>query len=145
MGPFRFRLARVLDWRNNQCQLGKRRLAASYAALSRVSQEMEELRAGQLRSERALLASSCIAATELQALVEHRRSGRAKDLQLREDVRRCEREIWLNIESLKKAQLRVHLLEKLRERRMNEHTYAANRELEELAADTYLAKFAREL
>jgi flagellar export protein FliJ len=145
MGPFRFRLARVLEWRTNQRQLEQNQLAAAYAALHQVSQELEQLRIAQLQAERALLASSNISATDLQALMEYRRAGRAKEKHLDEEVRRCERDIWLHMENLKKAQIRVHVLEKFRDRRLAEHTYAVNRELEELAADAYLAKFAREL
>jgi hypothetical protein len=123
----------------------KNQLAASYAALARVSKDMEHLRVVQLKAERALLASTSIPATEFQAMMEYRRSGKVKVLELQEDVRRHERDIWLHMENLKKAQLKVHLLEKLRDRRLSEHTYAVNRELEELAADAYLAKFAREM
>lgn len=52
-----------------------------------------------------------------------------------------QRKLEAQLEIVKLAQRKVRLLEKLRERRLTEHTYAVNRELEELAADTYLAKF----
>jgi hypothetical protein len=43
---------------------------------------------------------------------------------------------------LQAAERRVRLLEKLRERRVAEYTYAETRELEELASDAYFAKWA---
>lgn len=145
MGPFRFRLARVLDWRQEQCQVEQNRLAALYAASSRTKMELQQLLETQLATERMLVSASAIPAGELQALSEYRRSGKIKEQRLRENLQRCERDIAAQIEVLKTARLRVHLLEKLQARRLAEHTYAMNRELEELAADTYLAKFAREL
>ena len=145
MGPFRFRLARVLDWRNEQCKSEQNRLSALYAVMAQKKTQLDQLLETQLATERRLLAAPSIAAGELQALGESRRSARARELRLRDEIRRCETDIRQQVELVKAAQLKVHLLEKLQSRRLAEHTYAVNRELEELAADTFLAKFAREL
>ena len=145
MGPFRFRLARVLDWRNEQCKSEQNRLSALYAVMSQKKTQLDQLLETQLAAERRLLGAPSIAAGELQAMGESRRSARARELRLRDEIRRCETDIRQQVEVVKAAQLKVHLLEKLQSRRLAEHTYAVNRELEELAADTFLAKFAREL
>lgn len=145
MGPFRFRLSRVLDWRDNQRQLEQNRLAGWYAERSRKDQELKDLLAAQIKAERALLASSSITAGELHALEDYRRGAKAQEQRLRAELLKCEREIGQQIERVKIAQRNVRLLEKLNERRAAEHTEAVTRELEEVAADAYLAKFAREL
>jgi hypothetical protein len=43
---------------------------------------------------------------------------------------------------LRAAERRLRLVEKLRERRVAEYTYAETRELEELASDAYFSKWA---
>ncbi len=43
------------------------------------------------------------------------------------------------------AQRRVRLVEKLRDRRRDEFNYLASRDLEQIAADSWLAGFARDL
>ena len=145
MSQFRFRMASVLNWRDNECQLETNRLAAFYTALLRKDQELSEWRAAMLAAERALLAGPSITAPELQALEEYRRHGRNRERQLTDDVRQCKRDIGLQTERVKAARIKLRLLEKLRERRLAEHTDAVNRETEEVASDSFLAKYVREL
>src|SRR5579862_6411018 len=98
MGPFRFRLGKVLDWRDSEYQLEQSRLTAAYAALAHADQELMQLRASQLKLERALLACPSITAAELQAMEESRRRAKAQEKRLRENIQRCEREIGIQID-----------------------------------------------
>lgn len=145
MGPFRFRLAKVLHWRDSQCQIEQSRLAAAHAALNQKDQELRQLLAAQIRAERALLARPSIPAGELQALEECRRRDQARQTQLRQALQQCQRQLDLQIERFTAARAKLQVLEKLREHRLAEHADQVNRELEQLATETYLAKYARDI
>ena len=144
MEQFRFVLSRVLEWYEKEFQLEENRLADCQQALSKSQQSLEQVRALRLHTEQALIGSSSIAASDLRALEQFRRRSLNDEKRLHAECDACQTKLQAKIKAVKLAQRKVRLLEKVRERRQTEHTYAVNRELEHLAADSYLAKFNRE-
>ncbi len=67
--------------------------------------------------------------------------GRVKELALKR--LECQKELAAQQAALVEARRRCRLLERLKERRATEWRSAADRELEELASDSYLAQWAR--
>jgi hypothetical protein len=143
--PFRYRLARVLDWRKGQCRVAGNQLALAQAAVVQLTLVLNECRVSQIEAARQLITSPYVAPCELHAMEECRRAAQLKEKHLLAKLDEARQSVALRMEDLKQARLRVRLLERLRELRLAEHNYAAIRELEELASDTYLAKVARDL
>ena len=141
MNRFVFNLGRVLEWYGKQLQLEENRLSDCHAALSKAQRALADVRTARLETERALINSSSIVAAHLRALEQFRRKSLNDEKSLNGECEASQRKLEAQLEIVKLAQRKVRLLEKLRERRLTEHTYAVNRELEQLAADTYLAKF----
>ena len=142
MQTFRFRLARVLEWYTRQYELEERRLTECLAALAGAKAAIAALLAERLSVEREMLARKSIPATDFAALGLYRLGVKKRGLELNAARERCQAEAEAQRLKLRAAERRVRLVEKLRERRLAEYTYAENRELEELASDAYLSKWA---
>jgi len=144
MNAFRFRLEQVLAWRRTQFELAEiefRREAAALAELDRASAELE---AGAIRAEVEVREWRPMAGRDLSALGGFRlhveRRVKALAAQRAEQARKlAERE-----QAMREARRRLRLLERLRERRLEEWQSASARELEQIAAESYLARFARQ-
>jgi flagellar export protein FliJ len=142
MQNFRFRLAKVFEWYTHQYEEEERRFSACLAALEGACQAILALQAERLAIERDVLSRESIPAPDLLALGLYRLGARKRELELIEVRLRCEQAVAAQRLKLQAAERRVRLLEKLRDRRLEEHTYAEARELEELASDAYFAKWA---
>jgi hypothetical protein len=145
MAPFQFRLARVLDWYQERCRLEEDRLRVLAELAARAESEIELHRRDVLAHQTELIQSQTLHAFELAALGSFCRQAKKREAQLSEH--------WKNSKSSREnqrkvvlaAQQRLQLLEKLHDRRLGEHRYQESRELEELAAESYLAAFVRDL
>jgi len=142
MQAFRFRLERVLEWYTRQYELEERRLTACLAALTDAKAAIAALLAERLAVERDMIARKEISARDFAALGLYRLGARKRELELNSVRERCEADVEAQRLKLRAAERRVRLVEKLRERRLAEYTYAETRELEELASDAFFAKWA---
>ena len=142
MQAFRFRLAKVLEWYTTQYELEERRLNACLAALEDARQAIVALQAEHQAVEREMVVRSSIEAREFVALGLYRLGVKKRQVELEIARDRCQAEVQAQRARLEAAQRRLRLVEKLRERRVAEHVYAESRELDELAADAYFAKWA---
>jgi len=142
MQTFRFRLAKVLEWYTRQYELEERRLTACLAALADAKAAIASLLAERLSVEGELLSRKSIPANDLAALGLYRLGAKKRELDLHVVRDRCQAEVEAQRLQLRAAERRLRLVEKLRERRVAEYTYAENRELEELASDAFFAKWA---
>jgi len=143
MERFKFPLSRVLEWYQNDLHLVESRLADCQAALSGTQHKLAEVRLLRDVTEKALIGSSSIDARDLRALEQFRRRSMNNESQLAAECHMAQNKIEAQVNAVKLAQWKVRLLEKLKERRLVEYTYEVDRELEQLAADTYLAKFSK--
>jgi flagellar export protein FliJ len=143
MRQFQFRLERVLEWRRKKCRLEETRLAACVALVHAAEQKIESLRAERASIERELLLRDAIPAADFLNLSRYRLRADKEAIELAEERRRRVLAADGQRARVQQAQQRVKLLEKMRERRLEEHTAAANRELESLAAEAYLARWPR--
>ena len=142
MKRFHFRLDKVLEWYTRQYEEEERRLAACLAALAEAHRAMAALQVERLKVEKDVVSQAQIAARDFVALGLYRLGVRKQEAELDEARARCESDVEAQRGRLQEAQRRVRLLEKLRGRRLAEHSYAEGRELEELASDAYFAKWA---
>ena len=143
MQGFRFRMDHVLEWYRKQREIEEQKLAECIGALSKVEESIARFRAERLTVERDLVTRSELSACDLVSLGLYRMRARKQELELNLDRERKESGVRQQRAEWQAAQRRVRLLEKLRGRRLAEHEYLEQRELENLAADAYLAKWVR--
>ncbi len=144
MTAFRFRLETVLAGRRTQAQLAEMEFRREAAALAALDQATAELEARGIQTEAEVRDWSPLEGSDLAALGAFRRSveRQTKDLAARRTAQTkklAERE-----QAMVDARRRCRLLERLRERRLAEWQSESDRELEQAAADSYLARLARE-
>ena len=142
MKAFRFRLEKVLEWYTRQYELEEGRLAVCLAALEDSRRAIAALLAERVSIERDMLMQKAIPAQEFAALGLYRLGVRKREIDLNAARERCQAEADAQRATVQAAKRRVSLLEKLRERRWAEYSYAEARELEELASDAFFAKWA---
>jgi len=139
--PFRFRLERVLRWRRAELELAQfqmKRLSAEMDAVERDRAQAAAARAaapGELARIRPLDGAALAAhASYLEGLA--RRQG-----ELAQRRRELEKRIAEQHARLLEARRRVRVLEQFRARSLAEWQAAADRELEQLAAESHLARW----
>lgn len=143
MSAFRFSLERVLAFRRRQLELEQARYRQCAAAVEALDRARAELEASGARAETQVRAWSPVAGSDLAALAYFRRSVRAREQQIAarriEAARAAEAQMKLLLES----QRRCRLLERLKDRLLAEWTAARDRELDQLAAESHLARWTR--
>jgi hypothetical protein len=143
MTTFRFPLQKALDWRRTQLELAEARLREQRAALAAIDRARLELQATGRRTEVEVRAFRPLEGGDLSALGRFRLQVQARDQELAARRVKCQKELSVRQAALLEARRSSRLLERLKERRWTEWQAGRDRELEELAADSYLAQWAR--
>jgi len=139
MQSFKFRLQRVLQWQAKMCHIEE-----EGPRLCRHAVTEKEQRIGQLWSESVVaeqeLRRRDLAASDLIALGEYRRqvARRGRELEGQRVVLVAELEKQMH--KLTVARRQLQRIETLRDRALQNYNAAVNRELEELALESHLAK-----
>ncbi len=141
MTGFRFSLQRVLEWRAVQLRAEEEKLSGLQQQLNALIARDKELVMTVLKSEMELRARPVIPGPELTALTGFRQRVQNQRRALRQSCARLEREIDEQRKRLLKARQEHRVLEKLREKRRAEWVYLYDREIENLAAEVYLAQW----
>jgi hypothetical protein len=144
MAPFRFRLARVLSWYGKQCDLEESRLHVRAAAVLETAGQIARLQAARAALENEMIRSAAPRPPDLTALELYRDRSKRDEVLLQKEFLQRQRALAEQRAVLEAARRRFRLLEKLRERRLSEHVYEADKELEELAADAFRAASFRQ-
>jgi flagellar export protein FliJ len=142
MTTFTFRLEKVLRWRQAKLDLEQFALSRLLAESARWGAVIAKLEGARREAENAVLSSGPVAGGDLAALATYQARVQ-KERQISLDRRRdCERRIEQQRAKVLAARREFRLLEKLRQVRRTEWETAVNREFEDLAAETYLARWA---
>ncbi|MBL8220715.1 MAG: hypothetical protein JNL62_15900 [Bryobacterales bacterium] len=143
MKRFQFQLATALDWRKRRMETEQARLDELLARQAGLQRMLEDTARDRARSGEELLRATTIEAEDLAALDAYRR---ALDVQ----KRRLERELAAVAEAIGRQRQLVmatmrdyRLMEKLKDRRLEEWRKQFERELENEATELYLAKRGR--
>jgi flagellar export protein FliJ len=143
MTSFRFRLQRVLDFRQMQFQVAESECQRAAAKLHQIQAQQAAL-ASQKSATRKLFAGLAeVDARDLAALPNWYRWTEAVRDQLARLERTAAQEVQKQREALVEAQRKVRLLEKLRDNRKAQWQADFDRELEELAADSTNSRYSR--
>jgi flagellar FliJ protein len=144
MKTFRFPLQRVLEWRALQLRVEEEKLAGLQQHLVSLLQLREKLASARDRSEAHLFASGAAAGSDLQSWALYQaRLAKQQEL-LKTQLAQCEKLVLEQRQRLMKARTDHRVLEKLKERRWKQWVYLNDREVEDTAAEVYLAKWGRE-
>src|SRR5437660_1799377 len=120
MPPFRFRLARVLRWNEEQSRLEQSRLQEAVEALHLSDERLAEQRSTALEVERGIIYSHAVSAQDLSSLSSYRQKARARAAELAEQRRHAETAMETQRQMTVAAQLRLRLMEKVRDRKLSE-------------------------
>jgi flagellar biosynthesis chaperone FliJ len=144
MSAFQFPLEKVLNWRRTQLEIEQaklQRLVAQRNALDRVRAELD---AASVQTESEVRRWGSIAGGDLAALSAFRRHVSVKEREIAGHRAECEKAIGEQRRVMLEAQRRCRLLERLRERRHTDWQVAVDRDLEQMATESYLARWTRE-
>jgi flagellar export protein FliJ len=141
MNTFRFPLQKALDWRQSQLELAEARVEQQLAALASLDRARLELETAGNRTELQVRQFQPLAGGDLSALGSFRLALKARERDLATKRVECRNELAVRQADMLEARRRCRLLEKLKERRSAEWQAGRDRELEELATDSYLARW----
>jgi hypothetical protein len=142
---FRFRLSRVLDWYERQYRMEAGRLRLCEERSVTAQAELSLHRQSRLAAENQLLRMGSFQADDLRARELHRKRSMLRESQLVGICQNADRDLEMQRSVTVAAQRRVRLVEKLRDRKRDEFDYHAAQDLEQAAADSWLAGYARSL
>lgn len=142
---FRFRLARVLEWYDRLYQIEATRLQKCADQAASAHMALARHQESRLATRQQTLKLESLQGNDLRALEVHRQFAIRHEAQLLRHCQSAEKILGTQRSVTLSAQRRVRLVEKLRDRKHADFEYLASRELEETAADSWLAGFARNL
>jgi flagellar export protein FliJ len=143
MSVFRFRLAKVLEWRRTELTLAETRFRRQAATLAALDGTRAALDASAIRAEMLVRDSPRIEGADLAALDVFRRHVARRRAALAASRAQAQQELDRLQSAMLEARRRFRLLERLRDRRFAEWKEAEDRELDQLASDSHLAGLAR--
>jgi hypothetical protein len=142
MRRFEFRLDAALRWRRSQFEMEEARLRNLFAELAAIQTGIAELDAAQA-PERTAVHSPAATPGERAALDAWLRWARAERGRLLARAADCERRIAEQRARVLEARRGSELLAKLRSRKLADWTAELNKDVEQIAADAYAAKWSR--
>jgi flagellar biosynthesis chaperone FliJ len=143
MIPFRFRLQKVLDWRQMQLDIEEAKFKRQAAALADLDRARAELEAAGVKAEVQVRDWSPLAGRDLAALGSFRLYVKMKERDIAARRAECQQKLDAQQRVMLEARRRCRLLERLKERRFSEWDLAQNREIEQLATESFLAQWSR--
>jgi hypothetical protein len=142
MNTFRFSLERVLDWRRVQLEIEESNYRKQLAGLAEMDRQREELRASGRAAEEQVRVWERVAGRELQGLGGFRTRVQTLERGMHTARVAACRRLAAQQNLMLEASRRVRLLERLKERRLAEWRAGFEKELEENAAESYLARWS---
>ena len=143
MRAFQFRLRQVLAWRRTQLSIEENKLQQLAAGLEEMALAAVRIEFAKGRAEQAVREAGIVDAADFWALSAYRRRLLGELEKLAERRRARQQEIAAQQQRVVEAQRQCRLLEKLEERRRAEWQAEMNRQVESLAAESFLARWTR--
>jgi len=140
---FKFPLQRVLDWRALQLRAEEEKLATLQNKLAAIVAREKALFEAELQTEIELAKSDTLTGMDLQRFAAFQLRVRSESESLKASRIQCDAQIVEQRKRLLKARKEVRVLEKLKEKRFEAWTYLNDREVETIAAEAYISKWAR--
>jgi hypothetical protein len=144
MKAFHFPLEKALDWRRIQLELEEARYKQQVAAVSGLDRRRAEVEASGIRAEIQVREWRPIEASDLTALGNFRLYVRAQESEIARLRFEAAQKLAEQQKLMLEARRRCRLLERLKEQRFTEWTATRDREVEEIAAESYMARWSRQ-
>ncbi len=141
MNAFHFPLEKVLDWRRGELELAELKFQQLAAAVTAADKALAELETAGIRAEILVRDWSQVCGRDLAALGSFRLHVRKKNAELAARRAECAERLEAGRSAMLEARRRARLLERLKERRFETWRLARDKELEELAAESYLSRW----
>lgn len=139
MQSFRFRLQRVLDWQQKVCQAEEEKLRLCLLEVAHCQEKLAKLAARSVAMEHEFLGQPAMVPPDLKAFAEFRRSTVKERRELVSEQQKREALLAEQRQKLVSERRKLQVFEKLRQRALDEHTVAADRELEALGLESYVS------
>jgi hypothetical protein len=143
MNAFRFPLQKALEWRHKQLEVAEARFKQEAAAVAALDRTRAEVEASGIRAETEVRERGVVAGWDLAALDRFRLRVKSEKARIADQRAAAARTVAEHQDAMLEARRRCRLLERLRERRLQEWEAARDRELDELASEAYLAQWNR--
>jgi flagellar export protein FliJ len=143
MRRFEFRLESVLGWRGLELGVEKSRIEKLFAERRGLDEQLRAVEDSGREAAR-LFQAKTLGGPDLAAFGRYRHHLERETQTIGARRADCEKRIAAQQRRILEAERKVRLLERLRERRLAEWTHEFNLELDALASETFLAKWARE-
>src|SRR5580658_1506442 len=143
MKRFQFPLQRVFEWRSLQMRSAEEKLARLQEQQAGLVHRENALRAAEVKAAMGLLKLPTMDGSDLQSLAAFQLRMRSQRAELHAARARCQAEIVQQRTRVLIARRDFRVLEKLKEKRLQSWIYLTDREIENTAADAYLARWAR--
>jgi hypothetical protein len=143
MNPFRFPLARVVQWRRGQLDLEQAKLRRHADELAELERVRAELHAAAVRVEGQVRDWHTLAGRDLAALAGFRSYIQNQERTLADRRAECRKRFEAQQQITLEARRRCRLLDRLEEKSRAEWRRECDRELEQFAAESHLAALVR--
>ena len=143
MTTFNFRLQRVLDFRRTQFQVVESECQRAAAKLHAIQAQQASLASQKAQTKKLFSGLPDVAGRDLLPLPAWFKWTETASSHLVQMERAADQELQKRREALVAAQRKVRLLEKLRDNKKAQWQVEADRELEQLAADSINSRYAR--
>ncbi len=139
MKKFAFRLDSALKWRNTQLQLERAKLGTLLNDETRLKSELETLARQRSEAVASLQQAERFETMELRALSAYLIGASARENQLHESIARRRYTIQQQRQQVLAAERNFRLLEKLREKRLDEWNAEFHKHIDAAAEEAWLA------
>ena len=144
MNQFRFRLQRVLDWQRERCELIENDISRLCGEVERIQSQMAAARAALVAAEEQVLTTKQLEGALLRGLASYRLRLQKLGGTLDAERRACQIRLTEKRTQWVEARKRYRIMERLKHRKEQEHSYLLERELDKLAAEAYAARWHTE-
>jgi hypothetical protein len=141
MNSFHFPLQKVLDWRQVQLDLAEARFRQQIAVLAELDRERAEMQVAADRAEVEVRGWSPVEGSDLAALGAYRLHTKRRDKEIEVRSLASREELASRQAAMLEARRHCRLLERLKERRLAEWQAGADREMEAVASESFLARW----
>jgi len=143
MKSFKFPLEKALELRRTQLEMEEAKHKREIAAVAAIDRRRAEIEASGLRAEVEVRKWNPISAGDLAALSNYRTKVKEEEAALTRHRIDAAQKAAAQQKVMLEARRRCRLLERLKERRLEEWTFERDKELDEIAAESYLARWSR--
>ncbi len=143
MKSFEFPLEKVLELRRQQLKTEEAQFRRHLRELADIDRRRAEFEAAGAAAEQQVRGWNPLVGRELHALGSFRLHTRQQELDLARPRSECQQRIAAQQKAMLEARRRVRLLERIKERRLTEWQAECDREIEQMASESYLSGWVR--